>query len=175
VNALAAAGWTGLPADWRRGDLGVLRKMGPNGERPSRARGEPRWDEHSLGWARIRVRRDPSNQVVDPTIDELVPGGVLPDVSRRHQYRQVANVWTSGNRVYVTRSPRVLVTILEALSEGSNPRGAVASTIGRAPTVDEDRTITRAIGQLNWLAKIEGRELAHYGWPHSRARRKTAS
>jgi len=175
VNALAAAGWTGLPTDWRRGDLGILRKTGPNGERPSPDRRDARWDEHSLGSVRIRVRRDPPIRIVEPTMGELVPGGVLADVSRRHQYRKVANVWTSGNRVYVSRSPRVLVRILEALSRGSDPRNAVASTIGRALTVDEERDIARTVGQLNWLARIEGRELSRHGWHPHRARRRTAS
>lgn len=175
TNALAAAGWTGLPIDWRRGDLGILRKSGLNGPRPTRETSETRWEEHSLGWVRIRVRRDPSTKVVDPSLEELVPGAVLPDVSRRHRFREMANVWTSGNRVYRCQSPRLLLVILQTVVAGSNPRAAVASTIGRTPTVEEDRAIAQSVSQLRWIARIEGRELAHHGWAPHRVRHKTAS
>ena len=175
INALAAAGWTGLPVDWRRGDLGILRNVGPSGPRPPRNRRETRWEEHSLGWVRIRVRRDPAPRVVDPTLQNLVPGGILPDVSRRHPFRDAANVWTSGNRVYRTRSPRVLLCILQALAAGSNPRHSVASSIGRTPTVEEERAIAKSVSQLKWISRIEGRELAHHGWLPHRMRHKAAS
>jgi hypothetical protein len=175
TNALAAAGWTGLPIDWRRGDLGILRTSGPNGPRPTQETRETRWEEHSLGWVRIRVRRDPSTKVVDPSLEELVPGAVLPDVSRRHRFREMANVWTSGNRVYRCQSPRLFLVILQAVVSGSNPRAAVASTIGRTPTVEEDRAIAQSVSQLRWIARIEGRELAHHGWAPHRVRHKTAS
>jgi hypothetical protein len=175
TNALAAAGWTGLPIDWRRGDLGILRTSGSKGPRPTRAARETRWEEHSLGWVRIRVRRDPPTRVVDPTLEELVPGAVLPDVSRRHRFREMANVWTSGNRVYCCQAPRLLLVILRAIASGSNPRAAVASTIGRTPTAEEDRAIAQSVSQLKWIARIEGRELAHHGWSPHRVRHKTAS
>jgi hypothetical protein len=175
INALAASGWTGLPVDWRRGDLGILRKSGPNGPRPTREARETRWEEQSLGWVRIRVRRDPPTKLVDPTLEELVPGVVLPDVSRRHRFRDIANVWTSGNRVYRCQSPRLLLVILQAVDSGSNPCAAVASTIGRTPTGKEDRAIAQSVSQLKWIARIEGRELAHHGWTSNRLRHKTAS
>lgn len=175
TNALIAAGWSGLPVDWRRGDLGILRTSGPSRQRPTREAREPRWEERSLGWVRIRVRREPPTKVVGPTLEELVPGAVLPDVSRRHRFRDLANVWTSGNRVYRTRSPRVLLVVLQALAEGSNPRAAVASTIGRTPTAEEDRAIAQSVSQLKWIARIEARELAHHGWAPHRMRHKTAS
>lgn len=175
TNALAAAGWTGLPVDWRRGDLGILRKSGPNGPRPTRKARGTRWEEHSLGWVRIRVRRDPPTKLVDPTLEEVVPGAVLPDVSRRQRFREMANVWTSGNRVYRCQSPRLLLVILQAVASGSNPRASVASTIGRTPTAEEDRAIAQSVSQLKWIARIEGRELAHHGWAPHRVRHKTAS
>ena len=175
TNALAAAGWTGLPIDWRRGDLCILRTSGSNGPRPIRETRETRWEEHSLGWVRIRVRRDPPTRVVDPTLEELVPGAILPDVSRRHRFRETANVWTSGNRVYRCQSPRLFLVILKSVASGSNPRVAVASTIGRTPTTQEDRAIAESVSQLKWIARTEGRELAHHGWTPHRLQHKTAS
>lgn len=175
INALAAAGWTDLPVDWRRGDLGILRTTGVSGPRPIRQYRETRWEEHSLGWVRIRVRLDPPTKVVDPTLEDVVPGAVLPDVSRRHRFREIANVWTSGNRVYRCQSPRLLLVVLKALATGSNPRAAFASTIGRTPTTEEARAIARSVSQLQWIARIEGRELAHHGWAPQRLRHKTAS
>jgi hypothetical protein len=175
ANALAAAGWTDLPSDWRRGDLGILRKSGPNGPRPAQEVRETRWDEHCLGWVRVRVRRDPATKVVDPILEELVPGAVLPDVSRRHQFREMANVWTSGNRVYRCQSPRLLLVVLRAVASGSNPQTAIASTIERTPTAQENRAIAQSVSQLKWIARIEGRELSVHGWTPHRVRHKTAS
>jgi hypothetical protein len=79
------------------------------------------------------------------------------------------------NRVYRCQSPRLLLVILQAIASGSNPRTAVASTIGRTPTAEEDRAIAHNVSQLKWIARIEGRELAHHGWSPHRVRHKTAS
>ena len=174
-NALIAAGWRDLPVDWRRADLAILRTSGPSAQQPTRLARRTRWEEHSLGWVRIRVRRDPPTKVVAPTLEELVPGAVLPDVSRRHVLRGLANVWTSGNRVYRTRSPGVLLVILQALAAGTLPRAAVGSMIGRTPTAGEDRAISQSVRQLKWIARIEGRELAHHGWALQPIRRSKAS
>jgi hypothetical protein len=164
VNALAASGWEGLPPDWRRGDLAILRASGYPGIRPVRVHKEPGWDESSLGWVRIRVRRSSRDQGVDPSLHSLVDGDVLNDVSRRHPLRERPNVWTSGNRVFLCPSPRLLVTVLDALATGSDPSGEVASSIGRELTRVEGLSVTKSVRQMGWLARLEGRELARSGW-----------
>ena len=164
VNALAAAGWDGLPDDWRRGDLAILRAAGPPGPRPVREHKEHGWDERSLGWVRLRIRRGSRDHGVDPSLHSLVDGDVLNDVSRRHPLRDRPNAWTSGNRVYLCSSPHLLLTVIDALARGSDPSSEVASSIGRELTRVEGLSISKNVRQLGWLARLEGRELARSGW-----------
>jgi len=175
VNALAAAGWTGLPVDWRRGDLAILRVAGQAGARPTRSQKPPRWEERTIGRVRIRIRDTSAAQPVDPRLQTIVANDVLDDVSRRHPLRDRPNVWTSGNRVYYCASPRLLLLVLDALSSGSDPVRCVASKIGREPTRAEDLNISRSASQLRWIGRIEGRELARSGWISQPTREKTAS
>jgi hypothetical protein len=164
VNALRVAGWERLPVEWRRGDLAVLRSAGCPGTRPDRATTDDRWDERSLGFVRIRVRRGSRHSGVDPTLRSVIEGNILGDVSRRHPLRDRPNVWTTGNRIYLCAAPRILLAVLEAVQRGSDPSAQVASTIGRVPTRAEDAGISRTANQLRCIARVEGRELARQGW-----------
>lgn len=164
INALRAAGWEQLPTEWRRGDLAVLRSAAKPGPRPERATSEHRWDERSLGSARIRVRRGSRDAGIDPTLDSLVEGDVLDDVSRRHPLRDRPNVWTTGNRIYLCAAPRTLLTVLGAVQMGCDPSAQVASTIGRELTRTEEASISRTANQLRRIGRIEGRELSRNGW-----------
>jgi hypothetical protein len=176
VNALRVAGLEHLPDDWRRGDLAVLRSAGRPGTRPERAKREHGWDERSLGSVRVRVRRGSRDRGVDTILGALVDGDVLDDVSRRHPLRDRPNVWTTGNRVYLCRSPHSLLTVLDAVLAGSDPSSEVASTLDRELTQAEEASIAKTVSQLRWLTRIEGRELARYGWiSHSQHAERTAS
>jgi hypothetical protein len=93
-----------------------------------------------------------------------VDGDVLNDVSRRHPLRDRPNVWTSGNRVYLCSSPRLLVTVIDTIAAASDPASEVASNIGRELTTVEGLNISKSVRQLAWLARLEGRELARSGW-----------
>jgi hypothetical protein len=175
-NALAAAGWRHLPHDWRRGDLAILRSHGPGGRCPPVQRPGKEWEEVMLDWVRIRVRKDTATSGFAPSLQPLVTGGVLDDVSSRHPIRDQANVWTSGNRIYFSEAPQTVLAILRALASGSNAYEAAASTMGRMPTRTEKQAIAKCVGHLLLIARIEGRELAQSGWPsHAPVRAKRAS
>lgn len=166
MNALGAAGWDDPPRDWRRGDFAILRARGSAiGPRPCVGRSPVGWDEVMLGWTRIRVLPGDSGPGFDPSLRPLVPGDVLDDVSSRNPVRDAVNVWTSGNRIYHTRTPSTVLAMLKAMAAGSNARDAATSTIGRVPTRTEERAIVTTVRQLSLIAGIEGRELARYGWP----------
>ena len=166
MNALRAAGWDDPPRDWRRGDIAILRVHGSAiGPRPCVGHSPAGWDEVMLGWTRIRVLRSDSGHGFDPSLQPLVPGNVLDDVSSRNPVRDNVNVWTSGNRIYHTRTPSTVLAMLKAMASGSNAWDAATSTIGRVPTRAEERAIVTTVGQLSLVAGIEGRELARYGWP----------
>lgn len=176
INALRAAGWEHLPTEWRRGDLAMLRSAAKPGTRPERPTTEHRWDERALGPARIRVRRGSRDTGIDPTLASVVEGDVLGDVSRRHPLRDRPNVWTTGNRIYLSAAPHTLLTVLDAVQMGSDPAVHVASTIGRELTRTEETSISRTANQLRWIGRIEGRELARHGWgPHPQLVDRSAS
>ena len=166
MNALRAAGWDDPPRDWRRGDIAILRDPGSAiGPRPCVGRSPAGWDEVMLGWTRIRVLPGDSGYGFDPSLQPLVPGDVLDDVSSRNPVRDKVNVWTSGNRIYHTRTPSTVLAMLKAMAAASNAWDAATSTIGRVPTRTEERSIVRTLRQLGLIAGVEGRELARYGWP----------
>lgn len=166
MNALRAAGWDDPPRDWRRGDIAILRAPGSAiGPRPCVGRSPVGWDEVMLDWTRIRVLPGDSGHGFDPSLQPLVPGDVLDDVSSRNPVRGKVNVWTSGNRIYHTRTPSTVLAVLKAMAAASNAWDAATSTIGRMPTRTEERSIVRTLRQLSLVASIEGRELARYGWP----------
>jgi hypothetical protein len=166
VNALKAAGWTGLPTEWRRGDLAEFHYDGAIGTRSAPPPRAPQWDERLLGTARIRIRRRTST-AIDPRLISLFRGHVLDDVSRRHPIREQVGVWTSGNRIYGCGSPGIFLKLLEAVGAGCDPVQAVADTIKRDLNRPEEAKIASAVAQIHRLSRIEGRELRRLGWEHS--------
>lgn len=106
ANALAATGLHGIRSDWRRGDLVIFRKR----PHPKTKIAQPgirkqRWREVSVGRMRLFIRSGAANGAAAPTLRSLVPGDVLPSVSRRDPRRRRAQVWTSGNRIFATDRP----------------------------------------------------------------------
>src|SRR5580698_10894855 len=99
TNALQAAG-AAITHDWRSGDLGVFRrtKQSP-GPRPA-VPDENVWIERSIGLTRFRLKQNQSAGFASPVLQSLIPGDILPSVSRRDSRRHGADVWTSGNRIF---------------------------------------------------------------------------
>lgn len=155
-NALRAAGIT-LHIPWRHGDLAQFTKAGPC--RAARSTAPPeQWVEYALGTVRLRVRAHTLDEFYDPRLISLVPGDVLPTVSRRDQRRAHARVWTSGNRIYDTHGMGALHVILNALRDGNDPRDAVATAIGRALDLQEQQIVTEAAQQVRELIEVETAE-----------------
>ena len=148
ANALEAVGVL-APAVWRRGDLAVYRRR----EGPV-VKGVPErsdeWVEVEIDGVRIRVRPHSDSAGGTEDLDSLIPGDVLPSVSRREPRRAQANVWTSGNRIFRAANPMV---VLEA---------AHACRDGYAPTlwgnlIEEDR-FKALMERLQRIAAVEGEE-----------------
>ncbi|MGH3940062.1 MAG: hypothetical protein ACRDTG_15800 [Pseudonocardiaceae bacterium] len=89
-----------VPPNWRKGDLLVLRKVGPASITRPLAVSE-QWTEVHFGPVRIKLRA--TDQVED--LANLVPDDVLSTVSRRDPVRGKIGLWTSGNRVYGLAAP----------------------------------------------------------------------
>jgi len=160
-NALRAAG-VPLRQNWRNGDLAIFLKIGPPPSASLHRQRQPEWVETTLRGMRVRVRTSPDAPLSgfdDPRLVSLVPGDVLPTVSRRDDRRARAKVWTSGNRIFDCHGPSQLAIVLKALSTASDPKAAVERALHRAMTSLEEEAVTAATEQLLQLASIELAEM----------------
>ena len=156
-NALRAVG-IGLAAnDWRRGTLCIFEKVNDKDVPRPRINSTDfeNWREASLLGSRFFFRRGTHVGFDDPTLATVVPGDILPSVSRRHRLREYADVWSSGNRVFRCRAPGVLKTIVEALADGHDPSDAVVTSTGYELDSRSKRLVTRAAQTIHHLAAVE--------------------
>jgi hypothetical protein len=127
TNALAAAG-VFAPSRWRRGNLVILRKSRRSARPTSPTNGRRRkWIEASVGRMRLFVRPDLGPPCGVLGLMPLIPGDILPSVSRRDPRRRGAQVWTSGNRVFRTDNADLVVEAAlacgsEEIGPGGQPR-----------------------------------------------------
>ena len=119
-NALRAQGFRNVPLNWRRGDLVVLQKRAnitPASEKiclPAE-----NWSEYTIGLVRIKIRGETDTR----RASRLRPIGytaVLPSVSTRYPNRDRANVVSSGNRFFHTKSPQLVAELCEELGNGQS-------------------------------------------------------
>jgi hypothetical protein len=154
-NALAAAG-IHPPAQWRRGDLVVLRKARASTRPAPASSGRRRlWTEVGIGRMRLFIRGADEVRSDEPGLISLVDDDVLPTVSRRDPRRRLANVWTSGNRIFRTHNPLLLLEAAiscagEVMGSGVQP--------GLWGTIREREALERVAAELRTLAAIEEQE-----------------
>lgn len=122
-NATRIAGALTTPF-WRKGDLAIFQKLKNKIDpRPDYKEEASYWREVEIDTCRIRVKIDsdsgPDNEEV--TISPIVPTQIIASVSSRDERRKKANVWTSGNRIFLTNNPRRLFSILQFYKEHITP------------------------------------------------------
>jgi hypothetical protein len=124
ANALAVAGIR-VPQAWRRGDLVIFEKVRETNRPISTASiRKERWSEVSIGRTRLFVRRDKARLPGSQGLIPIVPGDILPTVSRRDPRRRDAEIWTSGNRVFATDHPELVITAALSLGDVEKHSGA---------------------------------------------------
>lgn len=155
ANALRAVGIR-APYAWRHGDLVVFQKVGDSSRPISTvsARKE-RWSEIEIGRMRLFIRRDISSCERNPTLCSIVPGDILPTVSRRDPARLAARVWTSGNRLFACDNPEVLLAAAVAVSGNERNFGAQLPLFYPSPGGDQ---IAELGYTLRNLAAVEANE-----------------
>ena len=155
ANALAAAG-VHAPPRWRRGDLMVLRKTRSPVRPPTSTSGR-RWDwgEATIGRMRLFIRSRPAPSKRIDGLIPLVEGDVLPSVSRRDIRRRSAQVWTSGNRIYRTDNP-TLVLKAALLLGGEEIEAGAQSRLWH--NLREHEALERVGQQLRALSTLEAGE-----------------
>lgn len=97
---LAASGLGDCPKDWRTGDFVIFEKRhGKVSDVPAPLLRVDKWDEISLNGVRVKVRQK-SIQTGSPRVVSVVPGDLLGTVSQRDPITDLADIWTSDNRVF---------------------------------------------------------------------------
>jgi hypothetical protein len=122
-NAIRAAGIKDVMPFWRKGDFIMFRKVSSKfTARPSLPTIVDEWIEREIGSVRFRIKLTldgPGEKDKAISITSIVKGDILPTVSRRHELRGKANIWTSGNRIFATNNPTRFLELLDnAIKEG---------------------------------------------------------
>ena len=165
INALKAVGITEIDPQWRKADLYTFRRVPrslghdlANYKLLTLPEPADSWEEVMVG--RIRFRIDTSASSEGSTdLASIVEGDVMPSVSRRAKGRKLANVWTSGNRVFSAEQPGHIVNMFKRMS---------ASRSGEDLHIDDSMSPGRGLNhlgeKLKMLVDLESRELRDYGW-----------
>jgi hypothetical protein len=160
-SAFRACGIRNLPADWRRGDLLLFRRtMGPARSRPVNAKAGDEWVDVEIGGIRLKVRAPLGFGFDDPRLHSIIPGDVLPSVSRRDPRRGHADIWSPTNRIFSCQGRAVLVRIAHAMASGEQPAWTVGKWLGRNLPDAEQAIVQEASKQLCALVRHEMAELA---------------
>lgn len=154
-NALTAIGLH-PPPRWRRGDLVVFRKS-LSARKPSLVYSSRRrdWTEVCIGRMRLFIGGAGNVSPLEAGLVSLVKGDILPTVSRRDPRRRAANVWTSGNRIFRTDNPQL---VLEAAFSCSREEVGSGVQPGLWGTIGERQALERVAAELHALAAIEAQE-----------------
>jgi DNA-directed RNA polymerase subunit H (RpoH/RPB5) len=164
VNVLKAQGLHAVSKEWRRGNLAVFKCTHQTSvPRPTVLPQEDEWVEEVLSEVRLRIRQPNSSAFADPSLLSIVPGDVLQSVSRRDKRRQLADVWTSGNRIFACQGRGVLLLILQAIAAGRSPNQLVALALERSLTSVETELVSHAANQIINIVSIEQKENLLFG------------
>jgi hypothetical protein len=164
-NALRAGGVELYPEDWRRGDLATFQWDGTS-ERPRSsmsAAPKEEWSEILFGRVQLRVRTSRCTVWKTPVLKEIVPGGVLPTVSRRDKRLACVGAWTSGNRVFECGGTHILGTIALAVATQRCVVRSVASLTGLNLTARQRVEVEEVATVLAGVAAVEGQEITDWG------------
>jgi hypothetical protein len=163
-NALRAAGVDSYPEQWRRGDLATFEWDGTSEESvalvPCASIKE--WTEVLFGHVRLRLRTARYTEWENPLLKGIVPGDVLPSVSRRDGRLTSVAAWTSGNRVFECEGSNVLSIITRALAEGRCAVTSVESLMGLSLSAKQRTEIEQAVGLVADIVMVEEQEIADW-------------
>ncbi|MEB3885518.1 hypothetical protein [Lyngbya sp. CCY1209] len=158
-NVFRAAGLPSVGESWRHGNLAIFsRTRLTNVSRPNIDIRDHDWLEVNLLGVKIRVRPCQQTEFVDPRLQSVVPNDILTSVSRRDPHRKLADVWTSGNRIFGCSGRSILWQILEAISNGFSPYEAVKVFLGRSLALQEVKLISETTEQILTLISTEQKE-----------------
>lgn len=117
-NALRAAGIENILPFWRKGDFAVFRKVSESEiERPDIKPIGNEWVEREFKSIRLRIKTSPRLNIgqEELSVESIVKADILPTISSRDHRRDVANIWTSGNRIFKTNDPEAFVKAFDEI------------------------------------------------------------
>ena len=162
-NALRAAGFTHVAPNWRRGDLLIFERTGVSFSGPTKPlMHSAAWVQADILGATIWVRSKDQQGFIDPRLAPLVPGEILPTVSRRDDRRAAADVWTAGNRIYRCDGPHILSIILHAISVSKAPLEAVQQSLQHTLDNFEAAKVEHSIAQVERIIQTELQEMRSF-------------
>ena len=121
-NALRANGIKDVMPFWRKGDLAIFRKVQDNIiERPKSENTNSKWLEREFNGVRFRIKPNPLTDIVclQLQIDSLLKGDILPTVSNNDDRRDLANLWTSGNRIFKVNNATCFLKCFDEVIRGA--------------------------------------------------------
>ena len=162
-NALRAAGFTNVAPNWRRGDLLIFERTGDSPPIPiNPIAHSAEWAQANIRGATVWVRSTDQPGFIDPRLVPLVPGDILPTVSRRDDRREAADVWTAGNRIYRCDGPHILSIILHAISVFEEPLEAVQRCLQHSLDHLEAAKVGASISQIKSIIQTELQEMRSF-------------
>ena len=159
-NALRAAGFAHVAPNWRRGDLLIFERTGDSFSGPMNPiTHSAEWAQADICGATIWVRSKDQQGSIDPRLVPLVPGDILPTVSRRDGRGEAADVWTAGNRIYRCEGSHILSIILHAISVCEAPLEAVQRSLQHSLGHFEAAKVETSIAQVERIIQTELQEM----------------
>ena len=91
-----------------------------------------------------------------------MPGDILPTVSRRDHRREIADVWTAGNRIYRCDGTNILSIILHAISVSEAPIETVQQSLRHSLHDLEVAQIEASVAQVERISQTELQEIREF-------------
>ncbi|MGB5970006.1 MAG: hypothetical protein WBG70_16945 [Spirulinaceae cyanobacterium] len=159
LNVLKAEGFSTISRKWRRGNLAIFKRTHQIFvPRPKVSYQKEEWIEVVLNGVRIRVRQQNIESFLEPCLVSIVPDDVLKSVSRRDKRRRLADVWTSGNRVFACKGRGILLLILQALVNNKSPHLAVECALKHSLNHHQMKLISQTTNQIINVIEVEQKE-----------------
>jgi hypothetical protein len=156
-NSLKAAGILNILQTWRTANLAVFEKTNERIIQPPILIQPYDWYKES--YFGIRVRKNKELKIFfDPRLTPIIQGDILPSISRRDSRRELADVWTHGNRIFKCKGTNVLHKILLAKKRLETPEYPIESMIERPLNKRERRMVSIANSQIDDIVKLENEE-----------------
>jgi len=153
-NALKAADILNFPRDWRCANLAIFQKKEDKTTEQPKNLHMSEW--YKISYSGIRVRKKIEfKKNFDPRLISIIPNDILPSVSRRDPRRNLADVWTHGNRIFGCKGTNILILILYAMSIRKSPFSLIEMVMKKKLNTNEKELILTAQKQIDDLVKTE--------------------